>query len=180
MRSGLSHDTQQYLKDRMPQSKTMDSRQIIDQYVAELDEIIRTVCAELQDEISTQGAYEISQYNQTYRGHAPTVRYEIVPDPDYPTATLTIKIDPQQDQTIEFSSDLSDIDNNQTIAIRKSSSYKRYFTETVKNGKLVISTKFSKRQLYSRHLGGYIAHLLSQLRPFVDCLQQQSQRKVAA
>ena len=136
-------------------------------------ELARALAQEISIEFKTQWKVDLSVEGQ--QCDEVSFRFNIVERADNPRAVYTLRVDPLGKSFLQVRV-LNPIDLHQESSVLNaylnSAAYKRYFNDGQPLGN-TVSARLSAKQIASKDLYDYVAHLARHSKPFVDLLTPQ-------
>lgn len=167
--SHLSLQSYNFVKKSSVAQDDIAIQRQINKYVQDLDQVIKTVCQELNE-----GAASGSQWTPTNRSvsnterRVPAVKYSIRANGQNESQTIDVVIDYEGENSIEFTDTADAIDAELIAEFKASPAYKRYYEEIENGDDLRIKAKFTAKQIYSKYFCDYLIHLIEHLAPIIN------------
>lgn len=167
--SHLSLQSYNFVKKPSVAQDDISVQRQINKYVQDLDQVIKTVCQELNESAASE-----SQWTQTNRSvtnekrRVPAVKYSLESNYQNHNQTIDVVIDYEGENSIEFTDAADRIDAELIAEFKASPAFKRYYEEIENNDDLKVKARFTAKQIYSKYFCDYLIHLIEHLAPIMN------------
>lgn len=180
----LSQESYDFVKNKDRFSDFSTIRTEINRYVNDLDNVIKSVCEELQSLQWGLNDWKIEKKRSSDDlDNIPAVSYQLSGGSEYDSAnSVTVHLDYSGDSFIELkknsSPDLKGIATDHVAkeirTFKKTAAYKRYYEDLSSKDQLRFIAPVTNKMITSRNLVDYLVHLIMHLSPVIALGCQQA------
>lgn len=165
----LSPESYQFLKTQSTTCDLSAIRDEINNYVNDIDQVIKSVCDELVSLSFGANDWRLKRSAKTLNGRpAPVLNYNLS-EGHMSANRIHIQLDYNGDSFIEL---IKNEPQSESMSIEiedfvNSPVYKRYYTHTISQEGYSFRARIPKRQITSKYLAEYMAHLITHMGPLI-------------